>query len=120
MMMALGCIQALRCNSNACPVGVATQDEHLVAGLVVEHKRDRVRNYQHETVHTLMELCAAAGLASPAELTRFHINRRVSSTETQTYAEIYGPGQMPELPFGLADLDPEALASELRLVREAG
>ncbi|MFT6040364.1 MAG: glutamate synthase domain-containing protein 2, partial [Gammaproteobacteria bacterium] len=71
MMMALGCIQALRCNSGACPVGVATQDPHLVAGLVVETKRTRVANYQGETVHTLMSLCAAAGLTSPDELTRF-------------------------------------------------
>jgi glutamate synthase domain-containing protein 2 len=119
MMMALGCIQALRCNSNACPVGVATQDENLVAGLVVEHKRARVANYQHETVHTLMELCSAAGLRSPDELTRFHINRRVSATETQTYAEIYGPGRLPELDFVIDDLDPATLATKLELLKES-
>jgi len=119
MMMALGCIQALRCNSNACPVGVATQDPHLVAGLVVEHKRARITNYQHETVHTLMEICAAAGLRTPDELTRFHINRRVSATETMTYAEIYGPGRMPELCFELDEVDPAEIANKLKLVRES-
>ena len=31
MMMALGCIQALKCNSNHCPVGVTTQRPELVA-----------------------------------------------------------------------------------------
>ena len=31
-MFALGCIQARRCNENDCPVGVATQDSHLVRG----------------------------------------------------------------------------------------
>ena len=113
MMMALGCIQALRCNSNACPVGVATQDASLVAGLVVETKRTRVANYQSETVHTLMELCAAAGLGSPEELTRFHINRRVSPTEVQTYAAIYGPGQMPESIFGVEELSPEEISSQM-------
>ena len=35
MMFALGCIQALRCNSNHCPTGVATQDPNLVKGLDV-------------------------------------------------------------------------------------
>jgi len=119
MMMALGCIQALRCNTNACPVGVATQDKHLVAGLVVEHKRTRVANFQRETVHTLMELCAAAGLTSPADLTRFHINRRISSTETRTYAGIYGPGRMPNHLFELGDLDPGELESRLELLRES-
>ena len=34
-MLALGCIQALRCNHNNCPTGVATQDKTLVSGLVV-------------------------------------------------------------------------------------
>ena len=36
MMMALGCIQARKCNSNTCPVGVATQKTHLVIGLNVK------------------------------------------------------------------------------------
>ncbi len=115
MMMALGCIQALRCNSNACPVGVATQDPHLVAGLVVETKRERVKNYQHGTVHTLMELCSAAGLGNPNELTRFHINRRISATATATYAEIYGPGQMPDLIFNMNEFDPEEIDARLNM-----
>ena len=45
MMMALGCIQALRCNSNHCPVGVTTQNPDLVAGLVVSDKKERVASY---------------------------------------------------------------------------
>ena len=32
MMFAIGCIQALRCNSNQCPTGVATQDPALLMG----------------------------------------------------------------------------------------
>src|SRR5690606_2649817 len=35
MMMAIGCIQALQCNTNKCPTGVATQDPALTIGLVV-------------------------------------------------------------------------------------
>jgi glutamate synthase domain-containing protein 2 len=50
MMMALGCIQALRCNTNRCPTGVATQDPSLMAGLVVEDKAVRVANYPRETL----------------------------------------------------------------------
>ena len=61
-MFSLGCIQALRCNTNQCPVGVATQDPHLVRGLVVEDKRTRVKNFQEETVDGFLELLGAAGL----------------------------------------------------------
>jgi hypothetical protein len=33
MMFSLGCIQALKCNTNHCPTGVATQDKELMKGL---------------------------------------------------------------------------------------
>src|SRR5690606_20924608 len=33
MMFALGCIQALQCDSGRCPVGIATQDKSLYKGL---------------------------------------------------------------------------------------
>ncbi len=47
MMLALG-NQALKCNSNDCPVGVATQNPHLMAGLVPTHKSQRVANFHRE------------------------------------------------------------------------
>ena len=50
MMMALGCIQALECNKNTCPTGVATQDPYFMNGLVIEDKKVRVANYQKNTV----------------------------------------------------------------------
>lgn len=89
MMFALGCIQAQKCNTNDCPTGVATQDPALVVGLVVTDKAQRVRNYQHNTVRALVELLAAGGLSSPAELRPWHILRRVSPTEVHHYAEMY-------------------------------
>ena len=52
MLLSLGCIQALRCNSNKCPTGIATQDPGLVRGLVVEEKDKRVANFQMETVRS--------------------------------------------------------------------
>ncbi len=89
MMFSLGCIQARRCHTNACPVGVATQDRHLVRGLVVEEKWARVRNFQRDTVKALMELIGAAGLDHPDELRPHHIQRRISVSEVRHYGEIY-------------------------------
>ena len=88
-MFSLGCIQALRCNSNDCPVGVATQNPRLAKGLVVTQKTQRVANFHQATVHAFMETLGAAGLTHPDWLRPWHIRRRVSQTETQTYAEIY-------------------------------
>ncbi len=89
MMMALGCIQALKCNKNTCPTGVATQNPDLVNGLVVKEKAIRVKNYHDETIKSFMELIAAAGLKSHSDIDRNVIYRRVSMKDTLSYAEIY-------------------------------
>lgn len=60
-MFALGCIQALRCNNNTCPTGVATQNKMLIKGLDVTDKADRVYFFHRNTLEMCNELIAAAG-----------------------------------------------------------
>ena len=60
-MFSLGCIQALRCNTNTCPTGVATQDKMLIKGLDTNDKTERVYQFHRNTLHTCNELIAAAG-----------------------------------------------------------
>lgn len=67
-MFSLGCIQALRCNTNNCPTGVATQDKMLMKGLVVTDKAERVFRYHKNTLHAANELLAAAGKSSYHEV----------------------------------------------------
>jgi len=88
MMMSMGCIQARKCNTNECPVGIATQNPSLTAGMVVEEKFRRVARYHAETIHAAVDLMGAAGLATPDELRPWHIMRRVSPLETRHYGEI--------------------------------
>ncbi|HEY3403560.1 MAG TPA: FMN-binding glutamate synthase family protein [Ohtaekwangia sp.] len=104
MMMALGCIQALECNKNSCPTGVATQDPVLVNGLVVEDKKVRVANFHKHTVESFVELLAASGLDNPRKLNRYQVSRRVFMNEVRTLEEIY-----PSIPVGsmLSDAKPE-------------
>ncbi|MEM8857676.1 MAG: FMN-binding glutamate synthase family protein [Chloroflexota bacterium] len=89
MMMALGCIQALKCNSNHCPVGVATHKKHLEAGLVPSDKAGRVAGYHHETLESVSEIVGSMGLTGPADLRPWHIMRRFSATEIKHYGEFY-------------------------------
>jgi glutamate synthase domain-containing protein 2 len=91
MMMALGCIQALECNKNTCPTGVATQDPYFMKGLVVEDKKVRVANYHKNTVESFVELMAAAGITTTSQINRSHVYRRVFMNLVKTYAEIYQP-----------------------------
>ena len=60
-MFSLGCIQALKCNNNECPTGVATQNKMLMKGLVVSDKAERVFYFHKNTLHAANELLAAAG-----------------------------------------------------------
>ncbi len=89
MMLSLGCIQALECNKNTCPVGVATQSKSLMKGLNVVDKSERVANFHKETLLSFSELIAAAGVANPADLKRKHINRRVNMNTVLKYDDIF-------------------------------
>jgi glutamate synthase domain-containing protein 2 len=89
MMLALGCIQALECNKNTCPVGVTTQKETLVKGLVVADKKERIANYHQETVTAFVELLSASGLTHHDQINRSHVYRRIVMNMHQRYDEIY-------------------------------
>jgi glutamate synthase domain-containing protein 2 len=106
MMIAIGCIQALECNLNTCPTGVATQKDELVKGLVVEDKTTRVANYQRRTIESFVELMAGAGIDHPSKIGRASISRRVFMNQVKRYDEIY-----PELVQGCLLL-PETTPSD--------
>lgn len=88
-MFALGCIQSLSCNTNRCPVGVATQDPLLQRALVVPEKAERVFNFHRNTLHALAEMLAAAGLDHPSQIGPHHLVRRVSQTEVRLFSQLH-------------------------------
>lgn len=89
MLLALGCIQALRCNNNKCPAGVATQDPYLFEGLHVPTKRTRVKNFHQETLSAVAHVIGAMGVEDPQKLKRSHLHKRVEENKIKTYAELY-------------------------------
>lgn len=101
MMFAVGCIQALKCNTNHCPTGVATQDPARSRALDVPDKTTRVFNFQRATVGSAAQIVASMGLDGFAELSPAMLNRRIEGQRTRTYAEIYEwlmPGELLEDP----------------------
>lgn len=109
MMMALGCIQLLRCNTNHCPTGVTTQNPALVYGLDVTDKTERVYRYHRETVWGALELLGAMGMERLDEIRPYHIFRRVDDLRVRHFGELYDflePGQLIDnqnVPEGMRD-----------------
>ncbi len=85
-MLSLGCIQARECNSNTCPVGIATQNKSLTAGLDHTQKNVRVFNYHKNIIHEVKELMAAMGITYLSKLSPKNINIRVDEKNVKTYA----------------------------------
>ncbi|HBC57203.1 MAG TPA: FMN-binding glutamate synthase family protein [Gammaproteobacteria bacterium] len=71
-MFALGCIQAMQCNKNTCPSGVATHDKRLQRGLVPKEKAMRVANYQMNMEKELGIIAHSCGVKEPRRLKRYH------------------------------------------------
>jgi glutamate synthase domain-containing protein 2 len=91
-MFALGCIQALQCNTNECPSGVATHKKHLQRGLVATDKAERVYRYastMHKEVGTVAHSC---GVDDPRMLKRHHCRIMGANSRTIGLHEMFPPG----------------------------
>ncbi|KAL7478879.1 hypothetical protein ACHAW6_004627 [Cyclotella cf. meneghiniana] len=88
-LFSLGCIQALKCNTNTCPTGITTQDPELSWGLDPRYKQVRVANFHRATVESCVELMEATGRTSWATIQPHHVLRRVGLGVSKPYEEIF-------------------------------
>ncbi len=89
MMFALGCIQSLSCNTDRCPTGVATQNEHRWKVLDVQDKSSRVYNFQRKVITSFNELLEALGVEKPEQLDATYIRKYIDIGVSRTFAEIF-------------------------------
>ncbi|MDF1544901.1 MAG: FMN-binding glutamate synthase family protein [bacterium] len=97
MMLALGCIQALRCNSDHCPTGIATQNPALAKGLDITDKGVRVARFHLATIEGFLELLGALGLSKTEDLSPRHIFRRIDDIHISDLSKLcvfLKPGQL--------------------------
>jgi glutamate synthase domain-containing protein 2 len=93
-MMALGCIQSMKCHKNTCPTGIATQNPALQRGLVVEDKAERVFHYANNMAHEVAVICHSCGVDEPRQLQRRHARIVREDGFSVSLAEIF-PDQQP-------------------------
>jgi hypothetical protein len=76
---------------------VTSPDPARSRAIVVSDKAQRVANFHRETLHTLAELIAAAGLDHPSQLSPHHFMRRVAADRVASFADMYRflkPGEL--------------------------
>lgn len=89
MMFALGCIQALQCDSGHCPVGIATQDPLLFEGMDITDKSVRVATFHKNTMKALGEFIGACGFSKPSEVTPDVFHKRIEHGKNISFREMY-------------------------------
>jgi glutamate synthase domain-containing protein 2 len=89
MMFALGCIQALRCDSDECPTGIATTNLNRSKALVVKDKARRVCNFHAATIKSFKEFSEAMGAHHPSDIKPQMISYRINEADSITFAELF-------------------------------
>lgn len=112
-MMAIGCIQALRCHTGHCPTGVATQNRWLVRGLDPTNKSARLANYVITLRKELTRLSHACGIDHPGLLTADHMEILDGQFGSRPLREVFGYGGGWELP---SDAQTQALREAMSSV----
>ena len=69
-MLALGCIQSLKCHTNECPTGITTNSKWRMHGINIPEKSTRIHNYLSGFHHDMLELTEVMGHCDPRDINR--------------------------------------------------
>lgn len=97
MLFALGCIQSVRCNTNTCPTGIATQDRERAKAVDVNLRQKRVSQFHEATVESFLDLVGAMGFESADDLAPDDVHQRVADETERAYSaiqEYLDPGEL--------------------------
>lgn len=89
-MMAIGCIQAQKCHTDHCPVGVATQNPRYTRGLDPTLKSVRCSNYIKTLRRDLLKISEAVGVVHPGLVTADDVDLIDRMVGSRSLREIYG------------------------------
>ena len=88
-IQAIGCLGMRACHTNNCPVGIATQREHLRARLNVARSAEQLANFLHSTVEMMKILARACGHS--------HLNKFCRDDLTTWKREV---AYLTDIPYG--------------------
>jgi glutamate synthase (ferredoxin) len=89
-MLAIGCIQAQKCHTDHCPVGVATQNPRYTRGLDPSLKSVRFANYVRTLRRDLLKVSEAVGVIHPSLIGPDDVDVLNGVCTTRPVREVYG------------------------------
>ncbi|MEW8505608.1 MAG: FMN-binding glutamate synthase family protein [Candidatus Thiodiazotropha sp.] len=88
-MLAMGCIQALKCNRNSCPTGITTHNKRLQRGLNPQQKALRIRNFVDKIHYGSGLIAHSCGVPHPRALRRHHCQIIQANTQPIALDQLY-------------------------------
>ena len=89
-MLSIGCIQAQKCHTDHCPVGVATQNPRYTRGLDPTLKSERFANYVRTLRRDLLKVSEAVGVIHPGLIGPDDVDVLNGVCTTLPLREVYG------------------------------
>lgn len=89
-MLAVGCLQTMKCHTGTCPTGVATQNPWLTRALDPELKAERTARYIGAFRRDLHKVANAAGVMHPALVSTADIDLLYGHSHARPLAEVIG------------------------------
>ncbi len=90
-MLSIGCIQAQKCHTNACPAGIATNSKWLQSGINIPLKSERFYRYHFVLLKEINEITQAMGYEHPSLIKMEDIDISVGiNNKTESLKDVYG------------------------------
>ncbi len=89
-MMSIGCIQAQKCHTDHCPVGIATQNPRYTRGLDPTSKSVRAANYIKTLRRDLLKVSEAVGVVHPGLVGPDDVDILDGLRSSRSLREVYG------------------------------
>ncbi|MBJ8344047.1 FMN-binding glutamate synthase family protein [Antrihabitans sp. YC2-6] len=90
IMLSIGCIQAQKCHTDACPTGITTQNAWLTRGLDPTLKSQRAANYVKTLRRDLLKVSEACGVPHPGLITADDLDILNGCESRTPLRDVYG------------------------------
>ena len=90
-LQAIGCLGMRACHTNNCPVGIATQKDHLRQRLIIDKSAERLKNFFAASVELMQVMARACGHTSLADFSPYDLttlNREMAYLTGIEYAGV--------------------------------